>query len=148
VPDATLDAQITRPGGEAQPLAVRGGAAGGRYSAVFTAAQPGLYRIHVNARKGATPLGSADRWVLAGGADREFADPRLNEGTLRRIARASGGRYVRQAEASRVVSWLKEAIPQDAAPESRDLWHEPWAFALVVLLLGAEWILRRRWGLR
>ena len=33
-------------------------------------------------------------------------------------------------------------------PEHRDLWHEPWAFALIVLLLSAEWILRRRWGLR
>jgi hypothetical protein len=33
-------------------------------------------------------------------------------------------------------------------PEYRDLWHEPWAFALIVLLLSAEWILRRRWGLR
>jgi hypothetical protein len=33
-------------------------------------------------------------------------------------------------------------------PEHRDLWHEPWTFALIVLLLSAEWILRRRWGLR
>jgi hypothetical protein len=39
-------------------------------------------------------------------------------------------------------------VPQNAAPERRDLWHEPWAFALIVLLLSAEWILRRRWGLR
>ena len=37
--------------------------------------------------------------MYVGGADREFADPRLNEGFLRRIARNSGGRYVRAAEA-------------------------------------------------
>jgi hypothetical protein len=72
----------------------------------------------------------------------------LNEGFLRRIARTSGGRYVRAAEASRVPAWLQAAVPQNAAPERRDLWHGPWAFALVVMLLSAEWILRRRWGLR
>jgi len=110
--------------------------------------QPGLYRIHAEARRGTTMLGTADRWMYVGGADREFADPRLNEGFLRRVARNSGGRYVRAAEAPRVLSWLQATVPQNAAPERRDLWHEPWAFALLVLLLSAEWILRRRWGLR
>ena len=53
-------------------------------------------------------LGAADRSMYVGGADREFADPRLNEGWLRRVARASGGRYVRGADASRVPSFLQE----------------------------------------
>ena len=83
-----------------------------------------------------------------GGGDREFADPRLNEGFLRRLARSSGGRYVRSAQANRVIDFLKEAVPQNPAPERRDLWHQPWVFAVVVLLLGTEWVLRRRWGLR
>ena len=42
----------------------------------------------------------------------------------------------------------RATLPQSAAPERRDLWHEPWAFALIIALLSAEWILRRRWGLR
>jgi hypothetical protein len=86
--------------------------------------------------------------LYVGGVDREFADPRLNEPWLRRVARASGGRYVRAADASRIVGWLQETTPQQAAPERRDVWHEPWAFAVIVALLSAEWILRRRWGLR
>ena len=105
-------------------------------------------RVHAEANRGSTPLGAADRWLYVGGADREFADPRLNEGFLRRVALNTGGRYVRAGEASRIASWLQAAVPQDAAPERRDLWHEPWAFALVVGLLSAEWIQRRRWGLR
>ena len=86
--------------------------------------------------------------MLVGGTDREFADPRLNEGFLRRVARGSGGRYVRPAEAGQIVSALRTTVPQDAPPERRDLWHTPWALTLVVALLSAEWILRRRWGLR
>ena len=149
VTDATVDATLTLPGGATQPLKLRhADPAGGRYTAALGAEQPGLYRVHAEARRGATHVGTADRWIYVGGADREFADPRLNEGFLRRVARASGGRYVRAADASKVPAWLEAAVPQNAAPERRDLWHEPWAFALIVVLLSAEWILRRRWGLR
>src|SRR6185503_10683232 len=149
VPDATVDVTLTAPGGESRTLKLRhADPAGGRYTAALALDQPGLYRIHAEARRGTSSLGASDRWMYVGGSDREFADPRLNEGFLRRIARNSGGRYVRAAEAGRVPAWLEATVPQNAAPEQRDLWHEPWAYALVVALLSAEWILRRRWGLR
>jgi len=149
VADATIDATLTAPGGETRAVKLRhADPASGRYTAALAPDQPGLYRIHAEARRGPAVLGAADRWMYVGGSDREFADPRLNEGFLRRIARNSGGRYVRATEAARVPAWLEATVPQNSAPERRDLWHEPWAFALVVLLLAAEWILRRRWGLR
>jgi hypothetical protein len=149
VTDATIEATISEPGGATQPIMVRhADPAGGRYTAAFSPAQPGLYRVHAEARRGAASLGSTDRWLYVGGADREFADPRLNEGFLRRVSRNSGGRYVRAADASKVPDWLRAAVPQNAAPEWHDLWHEPWAFALIIGLLSTEWILRRRWGLR
>jgi len=149
VTDATIDATMTVPGGATQPIALRhADPAGGRYAAAFSPEQPGLYRVRAEARRGTASLGVADRWMYVGGTDREFADPRLNEGFLRRISRNSGGRYVRAADASNVPGWLRSAVPQNAAPERRDLWHEPWAFALIVVLLSTEWILRRRWGLR
>ena len=149
VADATVEATLSAPGGDARGIKLRRvDATSGRFTAAVRLDQPGLYRIRAAARRGSTTLGAADRWMYVGGADREFADPRLNEGFLRRVARASGGRYVRAAEASRVASWLQATAPQNAAPERRDLWHEPWAFALVVALVSGEWILRRRWGLR
>ncbi len=148
VADAVVDATLTAPGGDARPLALRrAGAVSGRFTTSVRVDRSGLYRVRAAARYGATTLGVADRWFYVGG-DREFADPRLNEGFLRRVARASGGRYVRAGEAGRIVSWLQTAVPQDAAPEQRDLWHTPWAFLVIVVLLSAEWILRRRWGLR
>jgi len=149
VPDATVEATLAVPGGATQSLKLRhADATSGRFTAAIRPEQTGLYRIHAEARRGPVSLGTANRWMYVGGADREFADPRLNEGFLRRVARTSGGRYVRAAEASRVPTFLTSAIPQNAAPERRDLWHEPWAFAMIVILLSAEWILRRRWGLR
>ncbi|MBI3491862.1 MAG: hypothetical protein HY047_08795, partial [Acidobacteria bacterium] len=149
VPDAEIEATVTAPGGETQAIKFRhANLTGGHYTAALRPEQPGLYRVHAEARRNRTSLGSADRWMYVGGADREFADPRLNEGFLRRLARDSGGRYARAGDASRVPSWLRSTAPQNAAPERRDLWHDPWAFTLIVVLLSAEWILRRRWGLR
>ena len=149
VPDASVDATISGPGGDVAPLRMRhADPASGRFTAAFRPDRAGLYRIRAEARRGSAALGTAERWMYVGGADREFADPRLNEGFLRRVARDSGGRYVRAGEAEQVAAWLQSLAPLDAEPERRDLWHEPWAYALVLTLLSVEWMLRRRWGLR
>ena len=47
-----------------------------------------------------------------------------------------------------VVASLQDREPAIVVPELYDLWHEPWAFALVIVLVASEWILRRVWGLR
>lgn len=149
VPDAAVDLTVTAPGGDLQTVKPRrADGSAGHFTAALQPDRAGLYRIHAEARRGAAALGTADRWMYVGGGDREFADPRLNEGFLRRVARDSGGRYVRAADAGQVPGWLQAIVPQNGEPERRDLWHEPWAFALIVLLLSAEWMLRRRWGLR
>ncbi len=158
VADAAVEATIELPDGEKRPLTFRRAAApagtpdapgvSGRFTALFRADRAGLYHVRAEARRGTARLGASDRWMYVGGGDREFADPRLNEGFLRRVARDSGGRYVRAADASRIVTWLQEAERQNADPVQRDLWHEPWVIAVLVLLLSAEWMLRRRWGLR
>lgn len=147
--DAAVTAWLTLPGGEIQPLtAQRDPAGAGRFTAAFTPEQAGLYRFRAEARRGTTELGASERWFHVGGADREFADPRLNEGVLRRLARASGGRFLEPNEASQVVDLLESAVPAAATPEPRDIWHTPWALGLLIALLSSEWILRRRWGLR
>src|SRR5690606_24403978 len=119
-----------------------------RFGTALRLEGPGLYRVRVSARRGTTDLGESERWFLVGGGDREFADPRLNEGVLRRLARASGGRYATAADAGMLPEWLESSAPSPAEPVRRDLWHEPWAFGALLLLLSLEWILRRRWGLR
>jgi uncharacterized membrane protein len=149
VAGAAVTATIVSPDGHEQPLPVRRVAeSAGRFSAAFVPEQPGAYHVQVEATRGREVLGTPDRWMLVGAGDREFADPRLNEAWLRRVARATAGRYVRANDAGRVAMWLQETALQRAEPERRDLWHQPWAMSVVILLLSAEWVLRRRWGLR
>jgi uncharacterized membrane protein len=148
VSDAQVTLRLTVPGGEivdARPVLTDPRT--GRYTAEHRFDQPGIYRINAEARRGSVLVGSTERWVLVGGADPEMTDPRLNEDVLRRIATAGGGEYFTADDISGLPALLTSSQSQPA-PQLQDLWHTPWIFALAVALLAAEWVLRRRWGLR
>jgi hypothetical protein len=147
--DAVVDVRVTSPGGRldtvrAQPDASRPG----RYRAIMHAAQAGVYRVAADARVGASALGSATTAVLVGAVDPEMTDPRLNEDTLARVARASGGQVLTAGDEATLLDRLRTGTPAAVLAVRRDLWHTGWSFATIAALLAVEWLLRRRWGLR
>ena len=149
VRDAQVTTRVTAPGGEVHELKpTLLDARTGRYAAPARFEQPGVYRIVSEARRGPVVLGTSQQWVLAGAADLEMADPRLNEDVLRRVSRASGGRYLETADLSRLPSLLSSSADEPGPPRLQELWHNIWIFTGVVALLGVEWFLRRRWGLK
>ena len=149
IPDAMVTVKATLPGGQEQDLTpTLADAASGTYRAALRVDERGVYRLHAGVRRGSTVLESADQWFLAGGADLELADARLNEDVLRRIAAATGGRYEPLSEAGTLPNLLEALQPEVGPPERRDLWDNAWTFAALVLLLSIEWVLRRRWGMR
>ena len=148
---ATVDVRVTAPDGHTQTLraaAARSDQDDAGYVAPFQPASSGVYRLNVEARQGAAAVGTASASMLVGGADLEMADPRLNTQLLRRIALASGGRLVGPDETTAILDGLRAGLPAARLATTHDLWHNGWSFAAIVMLLGAEWILRRRWGLR
>jgi uncharacterized membrane protein len=147
VAGATVEASIVGPGGETSSLPLRPSGTG-RFTGTAAPEIAGTYRVRVSARRGNETLGDADRWCFVGGSDPEFADPRLNEAVLRRLARESGGQYVAARDASHIVPDITKAAPQVLDPVRKDIWNSGWAFAIAVGLLASEWGLRRRWGLR
>ncbi len=142
-----VDIRLTSPTGTTAQLTARPAGAG-RAIAIGTLGGPGLYHVEAEAQHRGTMLGRDDRWLAAGGGEREFLDPRLNEGGLRRLVRETGGRYVPVAAATSLLDELAGLATGTLQPRQRELWHEPWTFALIVLMLSAEWTLRRLWGLR
>jgi len=148
-PDAAVDFRVTDPNGKTQAMRVeRGGSDDGSFVATVRVDVPGVYRLTADARRGGTPLGSAESAMLVGGGDLETADPRLNVQVLERVALASGGRVVAPEDFASVVEALRNRVPAARLAVTYDVWHTAWAFSALVVLLGAEWILRRRWGLR
>lgn len=118
----------------------------GRYSVATRFEQTGVYRLSADVRRGGRPLATVHRPVLVGGADLEMSEPHLNESVLRRVTEASGGRYLSRGALSDIPALLAETRAEAPPLEVRDVWNNGWALLLIVGLLSAEWIVRRRVG--
>ena len=79
------------------------------------------------------------------GADVEQAE--LRTPLLRRVANETGGTTTRSPRRSRLVGRRHLYGERRHRRDARDLWDMPIVFFLLVTLLGAEWIYRRRRGL-
>ena len=119
----------------------------GQFAAHVRPSENGVYRLRVESGIAGSRAHSELRW-LVGGRDRELADPRLNEAGLRRLADASGGRYVVAEEAGRAADSIAGRLGAARELEWRPAWHSGWVFACIIVILSGEWYLRRRWGLR
>jgi hypothetical protein len=67
---------------------------------------------------------------------------------LRRLCEASRGRVLKPDEFAATLAAAQSAVP-DESPRTRKttLWDRAWLFWLAGGLFGADWFLRRRWGL-
>ena len=148
--DATVDVRVTGPDGKQVSLraAADTSSGEGHYVAAFRPEQSGVFKVTADARNGTNAIATESTSVLVGGVDVEMADPRLNEQLLRRIAASSGGRLIAEDQLASLPGILKASLPVTSPTVPKDLWHTGWSFATILVLLGAEWILRRRWGLR
>jgi hypothetical protein len=118
----------------------------GRYAVSVRFEHAGVYKVEASSTRGGRAVGDASRYVLSGGADVEMSDPRLNEDVLRRVALATGGRYLPAAEADAVYDLVRSAALVKGPHVVRDLWQNGWILAAIVGLLATEWVVRRRVG--
>jgi hypothetical protein len=78
----------------------------------------------------------------------EQTEVATDTGYLKRLCESSGGRLLTPEELPRLSSELQNE-KQESAPKTRlrSVWDRVWFFYLIGLLFGADWYLRRRWGL-
>jgi hypothetical protein len=150
-PDATVDIQVTSPSGRTETVRAaqaRDPDDDGAYVGSFRADTSGVYRVRADARQGGTAIATASSSMLVGGFDPEMTDPRLNLQVLQRLAVRSGGRLATAGEGAAIAERLRAGVPAARLAITHDVWHTGLSFAMLVALLVAEWLLRRRWGLR
>jgi len=150
VSDAGVQVRVEEPGGAARTLtASLDSTEPGLYRASFLTLAPGVHRIDVDATRGGQSLGRTSVQVLAGGTDPEFVDPRRNDAVLRRLGEATGGALLEASALDGLPDRIRKAAASPTARlVERDVWHNGWSFVIICALLGLEWALRRRWGLR
>ena len=78
----------------------------------------------------------------------EQTEVATDTGYLRKLAESSGGKLLAPEELARMLAELKNE-KTDAAPTTKltSAWDRAWVFWLIGALFGADWYLRRRWGL-
>lgn len=145
-PTPTL--RITRDKQTVLELATAPASDEGRWDALFSLEEPGVYRVELAGLDEAAAGGvSAMLLIKAPPAEKDTlsADPDF----LARLAQATGGRMITEGELESVVSSFEpegRTVDLNKA-EWTPVWDRAWLLAFILLIFSAEWFIRRRGGL-
>jgi hypothetical protein len=115
----------------------------------FETQAAGDYTIAVTARNGSESLGEAKARFLVDEQDLELDNAVAERGVLDSLAAMTGGKSLAPEQLPALLEELKK-VPEQLQIETltkQPLWDQWPLFVLLVVLLGSEWFLRKRWGL-
>lgn len=118
----------------------------GVYEAEWKATRAGGYSAEVVARRGEETLGRDTVLFRREDGVAEHFRAVQNRELLETLARETGGRYYRPAEAAKLAQEISYSEAGITVREMRELWDAPFVFLLILGLRSAEWLLRRKWG--
>ena len=150
-PVSDAEVKINIRGNEQSPELILSSVGNGLYEGVFETNKPGDYSFSGNARFENISLGKDNGSFNIGEVDIEMINPGMNFEFLSSLAERTGGKYFHQDNYSELFTILK-SINENASREKIEtseinLWSSEWLMAIVILLLGLEWFLRKRAGM-
>jgi uncharacterized membrane protein len=120
----------------------------GAFEAAMSAPEvAGGFRLRLLGERGGEPVRAEEPFVVETGGD-ELADPRARPDLLEALSRATEGTHVRGWEGAPRLGDLDATRVRTLGTELVRPLASGWAIVLVMGVLGVEWILRRRWGVR
>jgi uncharacterized membrane protein len=150
-PDAKLQAHLIGPEGLSEfvdmtPVPNQPGT----FAMDWTAAKPGSYVAEVTAGRGS---GSASeelgkdvvQFRREDGVAENFHTEQ-NKALLTKLADETGGRYWEQSELDRLPKEISYSEAGISVRDTKELWDMPIVFLLLLGLMAADWLLRRKWG--
>lgn len=150
---ARVAARVFTPSGKVETVPLRWYAReDGVYTQEWVPQEDGLHRIEVSASSSGDGeaekhFGEAETHFLTLTGQAEYFDAIQKKDFLQNLAQEAGGRYYDLSTVSRLPEEVVYTESHSSMTEILDLWNMPINFLLLIGLLGAEWILRRRWGL-
>ncbi len=146
--DARVVAHIESPTGVAQEVPLAWSVKeDSEFRGSFIPAEPGAYRVVVEARRGEETLSADTVHVQAADGDEEFFAAQLRMPLLRRIAEETGGRFYSQSNLASLPSDVSHSGRGVTVVEEREIWDMPLVLFLLLALIAAEWAYRRKRGL-
>ncbi|MEQ9407955.1 MAG: hypothetical protein RIK87_09530 [Fuerstiella sp.] len=120
----------------------------GIYRGRSAALPQGDYEVSVRAAGfSESVLKARTQFVVRAPESNERAETAANEELLKQMAEASGGRYLREEQMGELPDLLSPLSSGRVVESESLLWQSYWWFAAIVMLLTAEWLLRKRAGL-
>ena len=116
----------------------------GLYEGYFSTPDTGAYRVEANATD--RPLSNSTEFQIAD-LRPELARTDMQVEHLRRIAGLSGGACLGVLELQQLPNLLKREPHTTIVRFDRPLWDNAFIVSILVVLLGIEWILRRKYDL-
>src|SRR5271154_1299074 len=146
-PDAKVTAHLIGPNGISVMLDMTPAADNpGVFHAAWTADKPGSYLAEVTAEKGSQQLGSDTfPFERIDGVAENFHTVQNRE-LLEKLATETGGRYWSPSELSRLPNEISYSDAGISVRDIKELWNMPVVFLWLLVLMAAEWLLRRKWG--
>ncbi|MBI4871923.1 MAG: VWA domain-containing protein [Candidatus Riflebacteria bacterium] len=124
--------------GRLSPERVQGG-----FLASFTPPAEGRYTLTLTLRGGE----EVTREFLVDAVLRDFTNPLADPDTLKELAELSGGRFFAEGTGDLGSLRLDPSPKVEERTESLHWVDRPWALALGLALLAAEWLLRKKYNL-
>ena len=116
--------------------------AGGTFVATWSPERDGRWKIRPRDPSLAARAGDGASLEVVR-SDRELRDAEADRPLLESLARETGGRVVSPADAASLVRTLPNRSIRTENPIRDPLWNSPAALAMLMVLLSAEWIIRR-----
>jgi hypothetical protein len=115
----------------------------GVFHAAWTAEKPGSYLAEVTASDG---LGTDTLpFERIDGVAENFRTVQNRE-LLEKLSSETGGRYWKPDELARLPNEISYSDAGISVRDIKELWNMPVVFLWLLLLMAAEWLLRRKWG--
>jgi len=121
------------------------------FRATLKAGPPGVYKLAVSLARTVgqvpkgEPLSGETMFLVRAGSPELLRSTSLNEGLLRAIAQASGGRYLHHTQFDRLPGLIETHAEARLGVQEQSLWDHPALYGLILVLLLAAW-LAGRWG--
>ena len=148
IKDATFQAEAILPDGARRRLSLvrQDDEMAGSFRDTQTA---GDYAIEVTVTQNDQPLGSARARFLVSRQDLELDNASADASTMESLAAMTGGQSLAPEQLTELITRLTDDTQHlEVRQETKKTFWDTWSFFLaLVVLLGLEWYLRKRWGL-
>ncbi|HEY2843357.1 MAG TPA: hypothetical protein VGJ09_06895, partial [Bryobacteraceae bacterium] len=149
VTNASVDAVLFRDGQRVATIRlIPEENAGGLFRGRTAALEPGSYEVAVDsAAIAARDSKARTAFKVEPLETGELTQLSLNEELMRQMSALTGGEYLREENIDRLVDLLAPISQGRVVESDTVLWQSYWWFVPIVVLLTAEWIIRKRVGM-